>query len=143
VYVDYDPVVLAHARALLTSHETGATEYIDAHLRDTGKILGQASELPDFTKPVAVTLHPWALVAKVMDAVAPGSYLAVSHLGRISSTRKRAGLRGHREPLGAAAVHRPHADTRPLSIRVPRRLPFGQTRDLGRGHGRGERVRDA
>jgi hypothetical protein len=36
VYVDYDPVVLAHARALLTSHEAGATEYLDTDLRDTG-----------------------------------------------------------------------------------------------------------
>ena len=42
VYVDYDPIVLAHARALLTSHEAGATEYIDADLRDTGSILSQA-----------------------------------------------------------------------------------------------------
>ena len=43
VYVDYDPVVLAHARALLTSSGAGATEYIDADLRDTSAILaGQA-----------------------------------------------------------------------------------------------------
>ena len=44
VYVDYDPVVLAHARALLTSNEAGATEYIDADLRDTAAILAQACE---------------------------------------------------------------------------------------------------
>jgi hypothetical protein len=92
VYVDYDPVVLAHARALLTSHEAGATEYIDADLRDTGKILGPAARLLDFTKPVAVTLlmilhvipdsdDPHALVARVMDAMPSGSYLALSHLG--------------------------------------------------------------
>jgi hypothetical protein len=92
VYVDYDPVVLAHARALLTGHEAGATEYIDADLRDTGTILGQAARLLDFTKPVAVTLlmilhvipdsdDPHALVAKVMDALPSGSYLALSHLG--------------------------------------------------------------
>ena len=92
VYVDYDPIVLAHARALLTSHEAGATEYIDADLRDTSAILGGAARLLDLTKPVAVTmlmiLHvipdsddPWALVAKVMDALPAGSYLAVSHLG--------------------------------------------------------------
>ncbi len=43
VYADYDPVVLAHARALLDSHEAGATEYVDADLRDTGTILGQAA----------------------------------------------------------------------------------------------------
>jgi S-adenosyl methyltransferase len=92
VYVDYDPIVLAHARALLTSHEAGATEYIDADLRDTGTILDQGARLLDFTKPVAVTLlmilhvipesdDPYSLVAKVMDALPPGSYLAVSHLG--------------------------------------------------------------
>jgi S-adenosyl methyltransferase len=92
VYADYDPVVLAHARALLDSHEAGATEYIDADLRDTGTILGQASGLLDFTKPVAVTLiailhavpdadDPYAIVARLMDAVPPGSYLAISHMG--------------------------------------------------------------
>ena len=47
VYVDYDPIVLAHARALLTSHEAGATEYIDADLRDVGTILDRAAELLD------------------------------------------------------------------------------------------------
>jgi S-adenosyl methyltransferase len=92
VYVDYDPIVLAHARALLTSHEAGATEYIDADLRDTGTILGQAGKLLDFTRPVAVTLlgilhaipdsdDPHAIVARLMAAVPPGSYLAISHLG--------------------------------------------------------------
>ena len=92
VYVDYDPIVLAHARALLSSHEAGATEYIDADLRDTSTILNTAAQLLDFTKPVAVTLlmilhvipdsdDPHALVAKLMDALPPGSFLAVSHLG--------------------------------------------------------------
>ena len=47
VYVDYDPAVLAHARALLTSNEQGATDYIDADLRDTGVILSRASQLLD------------------------------------------------------------------------------------------------
>jgi hypothetical protein len=92
VYVDYDPIVLAHARALLTSSEAGATEYIDADLRDTDTILARAGRLLDFTQPVAVTmlfiLHaipdsddPHAIVATVMDALPPGSYLALSHLG--------------------------------------------------------------
>jgi len=91
VYVDYDPIVLAHARALLTGSEAGATAYIDADLRDTHTILAQASELLDFTRPVAVTmlaiLHaipdsddPHAIVAKVMDAVPSGSYLAITHM---------------------------------------------------------------
>jgi S-adenosyl methyltransferase len=92
VYVDYDPVVLAHARALLKSHRAGATEYVDADLRDTGTVLGQARKLLDFTKPVAITLlailhavpdadDPHAIVATLLDAVPPGSYLAVSHIG--------------------------------------------------------------
>ncbi|HEY1819560.1 MAG TPA: SAM-dependent methyltransferase [Trebonia sp.] len=92
VYVDYDPIVLAHARALLTSSEAGATEYIDADLRDTDKILERASELLDFTKPVAITLvailhslpdsdRPHAIVRRLLDAVPSGSYLALTHLG--------------------------------------------------------------
>jgi hypothetical protein len=92
VYVDYDPVVLSHARALLKSHEAGATQYIDADLRDTDTILSQARQLLDFTKPVAITLlailhavpdtdDPHGKVARLLDAVPPGSYLAVSHIG--------------------------------------------------------------
>ena len=92
VYVDYDPVVLAHARALLVSGEEGATEYIEADLRDTEAILSEAAELLDFSRPVAVTLiailhavpdadDPHALVARLMDAVPSGSYLALSHAG--------------------------------------------------------------
>jgi hypothetical protein len=92
VYADYDPVVLAHARALLDSHEAGATEYIDSDLRDTDKILARAAEVLDFSKPVAVTLvailhvipdsdDPYAIVAKIMNAVPSGSYLAISHVG--------------------------------------------------------------
>jgi hypothetical protein len=92
VYVDYDPVVLAHARALLTSHAAGATEYIDADLRDAGTILDRARQVLDFTKPVAITLlailhavpeadDPYAVVKTLLDAVPSGSYLALSHLG--------------------------------------------------------------
>ena len=92
VYVDYDPVVLAHARALLTSSDAGATEYIDADLRDTGTIIRQARQLLDLTRPVAVTLlailhaipdsdDPHAIVARIMDAVPSGSYLVISHAG--------------------------------------------------------------
>ena len=89
VYVDYDPVVLAHARALLNSGDRGATEYIDADLRDTANILAGARELLDFTRPVAVTLlsvlhaipdadDPWEIVGTLLEAVPPGSYLAIS-----------------------------------------------------------------
>jgi hypothetical protein len=92
VYVDYDPVVLAHARALLVSSDEGATDYIDADLRDTGRILDGAAQLLDFTRPVGVTLmailnavpdfdDPHGIVATLMDAVPPGSYLALTHMG--------------------------------------------------------------
>ena len=92
VYVDYDPIVLAHARALLDSSEAGATEYIEADLRDTGTILTRAAGLLDFSKPVAVSLlailhvipdadDPHAIEAKLLDAVPSGSYLAISHVG--------------------------------------------------------------
>jgi hypothetical protein len=93
VYVDYDPVVLAHARALLDSSEAGATEYIDADLRNTAAILSRAADLLDFTKPVAITLisilhavldadDPHSIVATLLDAVPSGSYLAISHFGQ-------------------------------------------------------------
>jgi hypothetical protein len=92
VYVDYDPIVLAHARALLTSHKAGATEYIDSDLRGTQTILARAAKLLDFTEPVAVSLisilhaipdddDPHTIVARMVDAVPPGSYLAISHMG--------------------------------------------------------------
>src|SRR5262245_54893142 len=92
VYVDYDPIVLSHARALLVSNSEGATDYIDSDLRDTDTTLAEARQLLDCTKPVAVTLigilqaipdtdDPHAIVATLMDAVPAGSYLAISHPG--------------------------------------------------------------
>ena len=100
VYVDYDPIVLAHARALLTSSEAGATEYIDADLRDTDTILSRASPLLDFSQPVAVTmlfiLHaipdeddPHAIVATVLDALPPAATWHCPTSGRTSSTSRR------------------------------------------------------
>jgi hypothetical protein len=91
VYVDYDPIVLAHARALLETSEAGATEYVDADLRDTDTILTRAAQLLDFTRPVAITLvsilhaipdsdAPHQIVARLLDAVPSGSHLAVSHM---------------------------------------------------------------
>jgi hypothetical protein len=91
VYVDNDPIVLAHARALLTSGPSGLTSYIDADLRDTEQILDVATQTLDFSRPVAVVLmailhligdedDPYGTVAKLMAAVPPGSYLALSHI---------------------------------------------------------------
>jgi SAM-dependent methyltransferase len=89
VYVDNDPIVLSHARALLTS-ASGPTAFIDADLRDPGKILGQAARTLDFTEPVALmmiaVLHlipdeqdPWGLVSEYLRALPSGSYLVISH----------------------------------------------------------------
>jgi hypothetical protein len=90
VYVDYDPVVLAHARALLTGTAEGVTAYVDSDLRDVAKVLTGAAETLDLSKPVAVTvtmtLHaipdgddPHAIVAGIMNAMPAGSYLSISH----------------------------------------------------------------
>jgi hypothetical protein len=91
VYVDNDPMVLAHARALLSSSEQGATAYLDADVRDTPKILEAAERTLDFTKPVAVMLiavlhligdadDPAGIIAQLMEAVPAGSTLAISHV---------------------------------------------------------------
>ncbi|MEV0811045.1 SAM-dependent methyltransferase [Micromonospora sp. NPDC050200] len=92
VYVDNDPIVLAHARALLTSSPEGATTYIDADLRDPEKILHHPDLLRtiDLSQPVGLMLvailhfvpdadDPYATVRRLLDALPPGSYLAASH----------------------------------------------------------------
>ena len=91
LYVDYDPIVLAHARALMTSHPAGATDYMDADLRDAGRILEQAAGTLDFTRPVALMLigilhfigdedQPYHIVSRLLSALPPGSYLGISHM---------------------------------------------------------------
>jgi trans-aconitate methyltransferase len=90
VYVDNDPIVLTHAKALLASGPEGATQYIDGDIRDPGPILHEAARTLDFTRPTALMLlgilhlvqdseDPYRLVAELMDALPPGSYLAISH----------------------------------------------------------------
>jgi hypothetical protein len=92
VYVDNDPLVLAHARALLTSRPEGVTAYLDADLRDTGKILEQAAGTLDFTRPVGIMLlailhyvpdlgEARRIVSRLMEAVPAGSFLVISHAG--------------------------------------------------------------
>ena len=90
VYVDNDPMVLSHARALLSSRPQGAIACVDADLRDTATILTQATEVLDFTRPVAVMLlavldhipdlgEARRIVARLLAAVPPGSFLVISH----------------------------------------------------------------
>jgi len=91
VYVDNDPIVLAHARALLVSGPSGATSYLDADLRDSAQVLDYARGRLDFSQPVGVMLvavlhligpedDPQGIVRQLMDAVPPGSYLLLSHV---------------------------------------------------------------
>jgi hypothetical protein len=90
VYVDNDPMVLAHARALLTSSREGRTAYIDSDLRNLDEILDEARYHLDFTQPIAVMLigvlhciadedDPYGLVTRLLAAVPPGSYLVLGH----------------------------------------------------------------
>jgi trans-aconitate methyltransferase len=90
VYVDNDPIVLSHAKALLASKPEGACAYLDADLRDPEKILAQAADTLDFSQPVAVILFTilqfvtddnevGAIVNRLMESFVPGSFLAISH----------------------------------------------------------------
>jgi hypothetical protein len=89
VYVDNDPLVLAHARALLTSSPEGATQYVDADLRDTDGIVRGAGGTLDFSHPVAVMLlgilghvedddEARAIVRRLVDRLPAGGYLALA-----------------------------------------------------------------
>jgi S-adenosyl methyltransferase len=89
VYVDNDPLVLVHARALLTSSPEGATYYVDADLRDSDRIMAEAASILDFTQPIALMLNgvighledddeARACVRRLVAGLPPGSYLAMS-----------------------------------------------------------------
>jgi SAM-dependent methyltransferase len=93
VYVDNDPIVLVHARALLVSAPEGATQYVEGDLRESGPILEAAARTIDFDRPVALLLigilhliqdseRPYEIVSDLVAALAPGSYLAISHPAR-------------------------------------------------------------
>ncbi|MFE7242614.1 SAM-dependent methyltransferase [Streptomyces sp. NPDC057582] len=90
VYVDNDPLVLAHARALLTSTPEGKTDYLDEDLRNVDVILEHAAKTLDFSEPVALILlgvvifleddvEAYGIVRRLMDALPSGSHLVLSH----------------------------------------------------------------
>ncbi|MFJ9539611.1 SAM-dependent methyltransferase [Streptomyces sp. NPDC101225] len=90
VYVDNDPLVLAHARALLTSSPEGRTDHLDEDLRNVDAILERAADTLDLSRPVAVMLlgvviflredeDPYGIVRRLMDALPSGSHLVLSH----------------------------------------------------------------
>jgi O-methyltransferase involved in polyketide biosynthesis len=90
VYVDNDPIVLTHARALLSGTAEGATEYVDADAHDPNSILRSASETLDLSRPVAVMMlgilnfvldtdRARSIVRTLMDALPSGSHLVLTH----------------------------------------------------------------
>jgi S-adenosyl methyltransferase len=89
VYVDNDPLVLLHARALLTSRPEGVTRYVDADLHDPDAIIRGAAETLDFSQPIGITMmgilghvadyaEAKSIVKRLMDAAPSGSYLAIA-----------------------------------------------------------------
>jgi hypothetical protein len=117
VYVDNDPLVLVHAEALLTSRPEGVTAYIEADARDPERILEQAADTLDFSRPVGLMLmgilglvpdydEARAVVARLLDALPPGSYLG---LNDGTST----------DPAYVEAIRR-HNDAKPAAPYTPR-----------------------
>ena len=121
VYVDNDPIVLAHARVLLTGSPHGRTAYIEADLREPERILASATlrETLDFSQPVALMLvailhfltddeDPAGIVSTLLGALAPGSYLVASHVtpeldpegvGGLVRAYQAGGLSGQARPV--------------------------------------------
>jgi hypothetical protein len=88
VYVDNDPLVLVHARALLTSCPEGATDYVDADVHDPDRILREAARTLDFTQPIGLMMlgilghvpdsdHPHEIVSRLLGGLPSGSYLVI------------------------------------------------------------------
>jgi O-methyltransferase involved in polyketide biosynthesis len=123
VYVDNDPMVLVHARALLTSTPQGATDYIDADIRDPDAILAATARTLDFDEPIAIMLlgivnfvvddeQATAIVKRLVDAVPSGSYLAISHPT----------LQVHREAVERSMEMWNSSGAAPITARTPEQI---------------------
>ena len=116
VYADNDPLVLAHARALLTSTPEGVTNYVDADLRDTDRIVREAAKTLDFTQPIALMLlgilnhimdtdEANTIVDRLLAALPSGSYLVMSHFTSLVDTEVvEEGMRIYNESGGNPPV---------------------------------------
>jgi hypothetical protein len=124
VYVDNDPIVLMHARALMTGHDAGATAFIEADLREPQKILADPAVAAtlDLARPVALMLvavlmyfrdeeNPHAIVSGLVDALPPGSYLAITHPTADFNAEAMAGAVAAAEHGGITLVSRSRAQT--------------------------------
>jgi hypothetical protein len=120
-YVDNDPLVLVYARALLTCAPPGRCAYIDADLRDTTTVLTQAARTLDFTRPAAVLLlavlhfipdadDPAAIVGRLAAALAPGSFVVITHLtSDLAPGPVGAGVGAYNAAVPTGIVPRTHA----------------------------------
>jgi putative hemolysin len=116
VYVDNDPIVLAHARALLSSTPEGVTTYIEADARNTAKIMAGASKILDLTQPVAVMAlmimqyipevdTPYEVLARLMHQLPSGSYLTISDTTcDIDTDRVRAATSQLNQSMGSTSL---------------------------------------
>ena len=123
VYVDNDPMVLVHARALLSSSPEGVCDYIDADLREPDKIVSGAARTLDLTRPVALLLlgvlhhisgtgQVYSIVRRLMAALAPGSFLAINH-----STSAISGA-----AMEEAVAHWNQVGTPSMTLRTPEQI---------------------
>ena len=123
VYADNDPLVLVHARALLTSTPEGVCDYVDGDLRDPDKILAEAARTLDFAQPVALMLlgilhhvsdtgEAHSIVKRLMAALARGSFLAINH-----STSAV-----HGAAMEEAVAHWNKVGTPPMTLRSPQQI---------------------
>jgi O-methyltransferase involved in polyketide biosynthesis len=123
VYVDNDPMVLVHARALLTSTPEGACDYVEGDLREPDKILAEAARTLDFTRPVGLMLlgivhhipdteQAYSIVRHLMSALAPGSFLTINH-----STSAI-----HGAAMEEAVAHWNQVGTPSMTLRTPEQI---------------------
>ncbi|MFI9603308.1 SAM-dependent methyltransferase [Streptomyces sp. NPDC052043] len=124
VYVDNDPIVLAHARGLPAGTPEGATEYLEADLRDPDSILAAARKTLDLSQPVGLMLvavlqyvpdadDPYGIARRLLDALAPGSHIVLSHpAADIGAEEVAESMRAYndRAAAHAGATPRTHAE---------------------------------
>jgi hypothetical protein len=131
VYVDNDPLVLVHARALLTSTPHGSCGYVDADLRDTPAVLAGVGQTLDFTQPAALLLlavmhflpdadHPASVVGALAGPLAPGSLVAISHLtADFAPGPVSAGVSAYNALVPIAVIPRTHSQVSALFGGLP------------------------
>ena len=146
VYADNDPMVISHARALLTSDPRGCCAYVEADLRDPAVILREARRTLDFTRPVAVLLvavlhfipdaeDPAGIVEELAEALAPGSCIAISHLtADFAPEQVSCGVAAYNSLVPAGITARSHTQVTALfgrlSLVPPGVVPVGEWRPV-------------